>query len=78
MIDNNKFRLLARSNVEEINKKYNLNLPDSEEYETIAGLILNHQENIPKINDEVSVHNFIFTITKVDKKTIQEVILEVK
>lgn len=78
MIDDNKFRLLARSNVEEINKKYNLNLPDSEEYETIAGLILNHQENIPKINDEVSVHNFIFTITKVDKKTIQEVILEVK
>mgnify|MGYP001392431174 FL=1 len=77
-IDENKFRLLARSNVEEINKKYNLNLPDSEEYETIAGLILNHQENIPKINDEVSVHNFIFTITKVDKKTIQEVILEVK
>ena len=78
MIDDNKFRLLARSNVEEINKKYKLNLPDSEEYETIAGLILNHQENIPKINDEVSVHNFIFTITKVDKKTIQEVILEVK
>ena len=78
MIDDNKFILLARSNVEEINKKYNLNLPDSEEYETIAGLILNHQENIPKINDEVSVHNFIFTITKVDKKTIQEVILEVK
>ncbi len=77
-IDENKFRLLARSNVEEINKKYNLNLPDSDEYETIAGLILNHQENIPKINDEVSVHNFIFTITKVDKKTIQEVILEVK
>ena len=78
MIDDNKFRLLARSNVEEINKKYNLNLPDSEEYETIAGLILNHQENIPKINDEVSVNNFIFIITKVDKKTIQEVILEVK
>ena len=78
VIDDNKFRLLARSNVEEINKKYNLNLPDSEEYETIAGLILNHQENIPKINDEVSIHNFIFTITKVDKKTIQEVILEVK
>ena len=77
-IDENKFRLLARSNVEEINKKYNLNLPDSDEYETIAGLILNHQENIPKINDEVCVHNFIFTITKVDKKTIQEVILEVK
>ena len=78
MIDENKFRLLGRSNVEEINKKYNLSLPDSEEYETIAGLILNHQENIPKINDEVIVHNFIFTITKVDKKTIQEVILEVK
>lgn len=78
MIDENKLRLLARSNVEDINKKYNLNLPDSDEYETIAGLILNHQENIPKINDEVSVHNFIFTITKVDKKTIQEVILEVK
>ena len=77
-IDENKFRLLARSNVEEINKKYNLNLPKSDDYETIAGLILNHQEKIPKINDEVSIQNFIFKITKVDKKTIQEVTLEVK
>ena len=77
-IDENKFRLLARSNVEEINKKYNLNLPKSDDYETIAGLILNHQEKIPKINDEVSIQNFIFKITKVDKKTIQEVIMEVK
>ena len=77
-IDENKFRLLARSNVEEINKKYNLNLPKSDDYETIAGLILNNQEKIPKINDEVSIQNFIFKITKVDKKTIQEVTLEVK
>tara|TARA_B100001093_G_scaffold305440_1_gene291414 strand:+ start:121498 stop:122742 length:1245 start_codon:yes stop_codon:yes gene_type:complete len=77
-IDENKFRLHARSDVEEINRKYDLNLPDSDEYETIAGLILNQQENIPKVNDEVNIQNFKFTITKVDKKTIQEVIMEVK
>ncbi len=75
-ISERKFKFLARVDVEFINKKYNLKLPDSDEYETIAGLILYHQEHIPNINDEVLIDNFKFTIIDVNQTTIQEVQLE--
>ena len=38
----NKYLLFAGLDIELVNKKYNLTLPESNEYETIAGLILDH------------------------------------
>lgn len=76
-LDQNKFLLFARLDVEGVNKKYELNLPESDEYETIAGLILNHLEEIPKQNDVIVVEEFQFTIIKVNETSIQEVQLEV-
>lgn len=76
-ISENKFRLFARLDVEMVNKKYNLTLPESDEYETIAGLILFYQEDIPVKNDILVIQDFTFTITSVNENSIQEVHLEV-
>ena len=76
-ISENKFRLFARLDVEMVNKKYNLTLPESDEYETIAGLILFYQEDIPVKNDILTIKDFTFTITSVNENSIQEVHLEV-
>ena len=73
----NKFQLSARLDIEEMNKKYNLTLPESDEYETIAGLILHHLEEIPKKDEVISLEEFRFTIIKVNDTAIQEVQLEV-
>ena len=72
-INDRTYILLGRSYVEEINKKYNLSLPESGEYDTVAGLLLDHLEDIPKKNDLVKIANFIFTIRDVNKTKIQEV-----
>ena len=45
-IDKKTFLFSARMEVDAINKKYELNLPISEEYETLAGLLLHYNEDI--------------------------------
>ena len=76
-IDDSSFILLGRNYVEEINKKYKLELPESDEYETISGLLLHFLEDIPKDGDLVAIEHFNFTITSVNKTTIREVKLAI-
>ena len=73
----NKYQLFAGLDIELVNKKYNLTLPESNEYETIAGLILHHLAEIPQKNDVVELEEFQFTIIKVNDTAIQEVQLKV-
>jgi len=72
----NKYQLFAGLDIELVNKKYNLTLPESDEYETIAGLILHHLEEIPQKNDVIKLEEFQFTIIKVNESAIQEVQLK--
>ena len=73
----NKYQLFAGLDIELVNKKYNLTLPESDEYETIAGLILHHLAEIPQKNDVIKLEEFQFTIIKVNYTAIQEVQLNV-
>ena len=73
----NKYHLFALLDIELVNKKYDLTLPESDEYETIAGLILHHLEEIPQKNDVIELEEFQFTIIKVNESAIQEVQLNV-
>jgi len=76
-LSKNKYLLFAGLDIELVNKKYNLTLPESDEYETIAGLILHHLEEIPQKNDVIKLEEFQFTIIKVNETAIQEVQLKV-
>jgi CBS domain containing-hemolysin-like protein len=76
-IDAITFILQGRSYVEDINRKYNLALPESDEYETISGLLLNYLEKIPEIEDVIEFKGYHCTIINVNKTTIQEVKLVV-
>ena len=76
-ISDNIYALQARLEIDLLNKQYNLNLPESDQYKTIAGLLLHHQENIPKKEDVVIVDNFKFIIKEVNQNTIQKVELEI-
>ncbi len=72
-IDDNTFIFSGRSYVEEINRKYNLMLPESNEYETISGFLLDYLEKIPNKDDVIEYKNYNFTIINVNKTTIQKV-----
>ncbi|EPR74834.1 Hemolysin-like protein [Winogradskyella psychrotolerans RS-3] len=76
-LNDNTYKFTARLEVDYINETYKLNLPESENYETLGGLIVHATEGIPQENDDVQIENFKFTITEVSSTKIDEVILKV-
>lgn len=67
----------ARLEVDYLNETYKLNLPESENYETLGGLIVNHTEEIPAQNEVVKIDNFGFTILEVSNTKIDLVELKI-
>lgn len=67
----------GRIEIDHLNEKYNLNIPESEEYETIAGFILYHTESLPSMNDEITIENFKLSILKVSNTRVELVKLEI-
>ncbi len=63
-IDSNCYELSARLEIDYVNEKLGLELPESEDYETIAGMILFFNEDMPKVNDEIRVEDFSIKIVK--------------
>lgn len=63
-VNETEFRFSGRLEIDYLNEKYNLGLPISEEYETLAGLILYFHRSIPPVNDTIQVADFKFTILK--------------
>ncbi len=76
-ISDNEYRFSARLEIDYLNEKYQLNIPDSEEYETLAGYILNQYNNIPKLNEVIRVDNFEITIIDGNETRIEVVHLKV-
>ena len=54
-----------------------MNLPVSEEYETLGGLIVNSTQGIPKLNEEIRIGNFLFKILEVTNTRINLVSLKI-
>src|SRR5690606_25008349 len=61
-IFDNTYKFSARAEIDYLNEKYNLNLPVSDDYETIAGLILSHSESIPGVGEEIIIDNISIKI----------------
>ena len=68
----------ARQEVDYLNQRYDLGLPESEEYETLGGLILAHTEKIPQKDEQVEIGDFVFTIREVSSAKSETVHLRKK
>jgi len=75
--DDNSYLFSARLEVDYINETYKLQLPESENYETLGGFIVNHTEEIPKQNQEIKIEQFHFSIQKVSTTKIELVQLKI-
>lgn len=72
-IENDTFRLSGRHEIDYLNEKLKLAIPESEEYDTLAGYIIFHYESIPEKGTSVELDNFLITITDVSSNRIEEV-----
>jgi CBS domain containing-hemolysin-like protein len=61
----------GRLDIDYINEVYGLSLPETEEYETLAGLLLHHFESIPKINQVTEIGHYTIRVLKVSGTRIE-------
>jgi putative hemolysin len=76
VLDDDAFKFSARLDVDYINETYKINLPESENYETLGGLIVNHTEQIPEKNEVVIIDTFQFIVLEVSNTKIDLVELK--
>jgi len=76
-INEHEYIFSSRLEVDYINKKYNLNLPKHDEYETLAGLILHFYESIPKPKERIIIKLLEFRVLEVSETRIELVSLKI-
>jgi CBS domain containing-hemolysin-like protein len=77
-ISDKHFRFSARVEIDYINEQYSLNIPESEEYETLGGLILFELANIPEKNSKLKMGGFAFVVEDVTDRRIEIVSVYLK
>jgi CBS domain containing-hemolysin-like protein len=71
------YMLSARLEIEKVNELFDLNLPESDDYMTVGGLILHEYQSFPKLNEVVKIGHFEFKIVKNTMTKIELVRLKV-
>ncbi len=72
-ISDDEFVFSGRLEIDYINEKYGLNLPTSDEYETIAGLVFDKLERIPEPGDKIKINNIEIEVLEVEPPRIEKV-----
>lgn len=77
-IDENKYILSARLEVDYLNEKYDLNLPVSEDYNTLGGFVITHCNQIPTQGSVIKVSDYSVKILSATERKIDVVELVVE
>ena len=76
-LDHNEYLISARLEIEKVNELLDLDLPESDDYQTVSGLILHQYQSFPKLNEVVSFGKYEFKIVKNTMTKIELVRLKV-
>ena len=76
-IEEDLFEFSARLEVDYINQNYGIDLPENALYETLGGMIVHIQEEIPKKGTIISIENYQLEIKEVSSTKIEMVLLRV-
>jgi CBS domain containing-hemolysin-like protein len=77
-LNDNEYVLSGRMEIDRVNEMFDLEIPESDEYITIAGYILEHYQNFPKLNETILIDRFEFKIIKVTRTKIELVRLRIQ
>lgn len=68
----NEWSVLGKSEIDEVNENIPMNIPDSSEYNTFSGYILDKIGRIPQEKEEIPLENFVATVKKMKGNRIRE------
>ncbi len=70
-VDENTYILSGRIEIDDLNERFDLNLPESDDYQTIAGFILSHYPTIPDRGDTLVIDHMNFRILRSTSSKIE-------
>jgi CBS domain containing-hemolysin-like protein len=76
-LNTNEYLFAGRLEIDYLNDKYKLGIPESNDYETLAGYILYNYQSIPKTNEIINLPPFSFKIIKSTNTKIDLVLLKI-
>ena len=68
--------VLGKTDIDEVNQKIPINIPDSKEYDTFSGYVLFKTGRIPQENEEILVDGFSITVKEVDGVRIKKYLIQ--
>ncbi len=77
-VSEKEFRFSARADIDYLNDTYKIKLPESEEYDTLGGLIIHELETIPDAGTVVELDNASLLIEEVSDRRIEVVRISIK
>jgi len=77
-VSDNDYVLSGRLEIDNVNLLFDLDLPESDNYVTVAGFILHHYEKFPKLNETIRISNWTFKILQAHNNRIDLVKLTVQ
>jgi CBS domain containing-hemolysin-like protein len=75
-LNKDEWRVLGKSEIDEVNEKLEMEIPDSKEYDTFSGYVLEQIGRIPQEMEEIPLGNFVVTVNEMDGTRIKEYIIK--
>ncbi len=77
-VKNKEWVVLGKTDIDEVNEKIGMDIPESREYDTFSGYVLDKIGKIPKEKEEIGIENFIITVKEMEGNRIKEYIVRRK
>lgn len=76
-IDENTYEVDGMLDIETLDKELNIKLPESEDYESLGGLIITELGRVAVVNDEITISGVRLKVLEVEKMRVAKVLIEV-
>lgn len=76
-LDEHTYEVDGMIDIETLDKELSIGLPESEDYESLGGLIVTELGRVAKVGDEIEISNAKLKVLKIDKMRIAKVLISV-
>lgn len=77
-LNNDEWRVLGKSEIDEVNSEIPMEIPDSKAYDTFSGYVLDQIGRIPREKEEIALGSFLVTVNQMEGNRIREYIVRRK
>jgi CBS domain containing-hemolysin-like protein len=78
VVSSNEYILSGRHEIDYLNEKFNLQLPEKDDYETLAGMIMFYYGSIPMNNDVIRIGNIVIKVLRATSTRLEIVNLKIE